>query len=149
MALWSLIKGYIPFLPKKRTINVLMVYPNKDASIDEVEFDNRLFEKEGKTYTIDEKAIYYFKGKPIMFYYSEVTSPIGFNKEGTWDYSLSAREINSVLESKAVHDILTAAQGENDMLFWVCVASAALGVLNLLILAGVIKIGVSAAVLGK
>jgi hypothetical protein len=135
--------SFLKFWEKKRKITVLMVYPNKDVSISEVEFASRQFTKEAMTYTIDEKAIYYYKGKPTLFYYSEVSSPIGFNREGSWDYSLSASEINSVLETKAVRDLLLAAMGEDGKLFWICVASAALSLITLLIVAGVIKVGVA------
>jgi hypothetical protein len=124
-----------------RKMNVLIIYTNKDAVMKKVDIKDRLFTHEEMTYMIDEKAIYYFKGKPMLFYRHGVTSPVIFGDAGGVDYTLSAAEVNSVLETKAVRDLLLAAGGGEEKLFWLVIANIALTAVIILIQMGVIKVG--------
>lgn len=122
-------------------LKALMIFPSKEIRIMDVKINDNTFMFEKDTYIVDEKAIYFFKKQPFLFYVKGTTSPLLIRHDGA-DSSLRATEIRAVLESKAVQQILTAAQGDDrGMLFYAAIASAAASILAALILSGVLKIG--------
>jgi len=132
---------------KKKKLKAIIVLPSKNVEMFNVGGGERQFtQKIGDTkkfYTIDEKAIYFFKGQPMLFYHHGCSSPVMFNDIGELSFSLSSDEMSSLAESKAIQDLLTAAVGDDkrDMLFYITVANAIASVVILLIVTGVVKIG--------
>ena len=55
-------------------------------------------------------------------------------------FSLSAAEIRSVIESKAVNDLLTAGTEDFNWTLWAAIAAAVLSAINLGISFGLIKV---------
>lgn len=134
-------------LSTKKTLKGIIVLPSKNVLMINIDSSNRQFtqkigDKE-KLYTIDEKAIYFFKGQPLLFYHHGCSSPIMFSDIGDLSYSLSSDEMSSLAESKAIQDLLTAAAGEDkkDMQFYFVVASAIASIVTMLVVTGVVKIG--------
>lgn len=125
----------------KRKINVLVLYPNREAIIRSVDVTEKTWKYEDNTYLIDDRAIFFYKSKPLLIYNFGVSSPL-VNKLGVADveYSLNAAEINSVIETKAVRDLLTAGLEDKGWLLYAVLASALFSLINILISLGVIKL---------
>lgn len=131
----------------KKTLKALIILPSKNVEMINVSGTERQFTHKiggsGRLYTIDERAIYFFKKQPLLFYHHGCSSPLIFNENGDWSYSLSSDEMSSLAESKAIQELLTAATGDDKkgLLFYVTVASAVASIVTMLVVTGVVKIG--------
>jgi len=129
------------FGKKPKKINALFIHPNKDVEIVRVGIENKKFVKDKLQYIIDEKAIYFWKEKPLLFYRVGYVAPLIFGEEDdVVSFSLSAAEIRSVIESKAVNDLLTAGTEDFNWTLWAAIAAAVLSAINLGISFGLIKV---------
>lgn len=104
-----MLKKLNPFA--KDDLKVIIVYPSKKVIMKKVSSTKETFTIgqgiDSKSYVIDEKAIYFFKKEPLLFYHSNNPSPLLIKVEGQSE-SMSASEFQSIIESKAVKDLLTA-----------------------------------------
>lgn len=131
----------------KKTLKALIVLPSKNVEMKNVSGGERQFThkvgESNKLFTIDEKAIYFFKGQPLLFYHHNCSSPIMFSDNSDLSYSLSSDEMSSLAESRAIKELLTAASGDDNkgLLFYVTIASAVASIVTMLVVTGVIKIG--------
>lgn len=127
------------FNPSAIKLKALVVYPNKAIKIKKINAKDMRFKIGGRVYIVDEKAIYFLKRKPMLIYHFDNASPLMFGKVKL-EPSMRPDDINSILESKIVKDLLTAST-EKDMLFYVVAAAAILSLVNALVLFGVINVG--------
>lgn len=126
----------------KQYIKAIIVNPTKKVFMVKVYPENKRFKHEGNTYLVDEKALYFFNKEPVMFYTYGKSSPIVFSDESGIRFGLDASEITSILESKAVSDLLTATtKDEKDILFYMVAGCLCGIVLIFLSLTGVITLG--------
>lgn len=137
MDLIGWIKGLFGFGQMK--LKALIAYPNKAIVIKNINAKDMRFTIGPRTYIVDEKAIYFHKKKPILIYHFNNASPLIFSDVET-SASLNPGEVNAVIQSKIVQDLLKGAQ-EKDLLFYIVIAAAVLSLVNTLILSGVVKIG--------
>lgn len=127
---------------KGPTIKTLMLYPNKDIVMREVKANQKEWSEDKHTYLIDEKAIYFWKKHPILLYRFGISSPIIIGEEELQMHpSMSAQEVNAVMQSPAVHDLLTSGDDDMNWTMWLAAAAAAFSLVQLLISFGVIKAG--------
>lgn len=137
MGLGDYVKGL--FSPSSMKLKALIVYPNKAVKIKSINVKDMRFQFADRTYIIDEKAIYFHKRKPMLMYHFDSASPMLFSNVGL-SPSLRSNDINSILESKIVRDLLAATEAK-DMIFYAAVAAAVLSLINALVSFGVIKVG--------
>ena len=96
-------------LIKKSVLKAIIVYPSKKVVMVKVDEQKTTFTqgegKNAKSYVVDEKAIYFFNKEPLLFYHANNPSPILISVEGQHN-SMTSSEFQSVLESKAVQELL-------------------------------------------
>lgn len=127
------------FFDSSISIQAMIIYPNKKLLIKKVNVKEENFKLDNKSFLIDEKAIYFYKRKPILIYHYENTSPLIISKDKIKG-SVGSGEIESIIGNNIVHDLLSGQQ-ENDMLFYAVVASAILSLITVLIQFNIIKVG--------
>ncbi len=132
------------FGQKKKTIDILMVDKTKSIEMKKVTPTNAKFtlgdNKDKTTYIVDEKAIYFFKEKPLLFYYEGNVSPLLFTTQGLSN-SVSGDEFTKIIETKAVTDLLTASSDDYDINFVLLIATAGMSLVILLNQLGVLNLG--------
>jgi len=127
------------FNPAAMKLKALVIYPNKAVKIKTINAKDMRFKLADRVYIVDEKAIYFHKKKPMLVYHFDNASPLMFSSIGI-EPSMKPNDINSILESKIVRDLLTATTG-NDFVLYAAIAAAVLALVNTLIAFGVIKVG--------
>ena len=133
--------SWIPLIgEKKNFLKAIIVYPNKNVRMIKIEGDKPTFkvgaESEKREYAVDPKAIYFFNKEPLLFYHSNNASPVMINDLAVAEESMNSVEFRSIIESKAVNDLLTAAGGGG--MDWQFIASivSAVGVVFLIVQGG-------------
>lgn len=105
---------------KKTAINALIVDKTKRVQIKKVYPENdRFIIPDGKhrhTYMVDDRAIYFYKEKPILVYYTGNSSPLVFTNGGLQN-SLSSNEFSAIMNTKAVEDLLAGSESAFDINF--------------------------------
>jgi len=121
---------------KAKTLKAIIVYPSKKVLMRKVDDSVNTFSiGEGalkRSFQIDEKAIYFFKKEPLLFYHSNSASPIIID-ENDLDSSMSSSEFTSIIESKAVRDLLT---GHEQGIFNMTIILSAISAIGVLLLLG-------------
>lgn len=123
----------------KKKCQAIIIYPTKKVIKVDVEMDSTRFTvgkgDKIKSYVIDEKAIYFFEDKPMLFYHSEQASPLSIFPDGQ-EYTMSSSEFQSVIESKVVRDLMIAGQGFDWDITLIASIISALGVILLVVQGG-------------
>ena len=144
-----MVKGIWSWIPlvgeKKYYIKAIIVYPNKNVRMKKVFGDVKTFdvteEKQTRKYSIDTKAIYHFDGEPVSFYDSSKSSPVlieVFEQKGVKP-SMNAQEFQSIIESKAVAEMLEATRGTSWDIQFIATIISAVGVVILLLTSGTLQ----------
>lgn len=130
---------FLPFGKKKHFVRAIIVYPNKRVVMKKVEGDKPTFAvSDGeikRSYAIDQKAVYFFEKEPLLFYNSGGSSPIIFSDTGLKPV-MSSAEFTSILESKAVNDLLEASKGQQWDWHFIASMVSAVGVILLFLQGG-------------
>jgi hypothetical protein len=129
----------LDFFKKKNKIKALIVHPNKVIKIQRVPYEEGRFSKGKKTYIVDEKAVYYYKNEPFLFYHYNQASPQVMTPAGFED-SMTSAEMRAVIEMDAVNDLLTATGKKEGWTLYVAGAAAVFSLVLLLIEFGVINV---------
>jgi len=107
-----MLKKLNPF--SNNDLKVIIFYPSKKVIMKKVNSTKNYFTvgngAHAKSYVIDQKAIYYFKKEPLLVYHGDNPSPLLIAVEGQ-ENSMTSSEFQSIIESKAVRDLLTASGG--------------------------------------
>jgi len=132
--------NWLPFGKKnKNFLRAIIVYPNKNVKMEKVEGDNATFSiGDGvvkRSYAIDQKAVYFFNKEPLLFYSSSKSSPLMITDENIKN-SMGSSEFQSILESKAVHDLLEASKGGGWDIQFIATLVSAIGVIILFLQGG-------------
>lgn len=136
MGLVDYVKG---LFDNSLVMKALIVYPNKKLIIKNVNVKDYKFSMDDKSFLIDEKAIYFYKKKPILLYHYNNASPLIISNDKIKG-SVSSDEIKALVSNNIVKDIISGSE-TNDMLFYAAVAAAILSLISVLIQFGVIKVG--------
>lgn len=128
---------------KENTIQVILVDGTKKVYLKDVVANNNTFSdgegKDKRSYIIDEKAIYYFKDKPVLFYRKGNASPITFQESGI-DNTLSTKELTSLMQNKVIEDLLKSTETDFDINFVLQMATAGIALVILLNDIGVLNL---------
>lgn len=132
--------SWIPFIgEKKKFLKAIIVYPNKRVKMKNIEGDNPTFTiSDGqikRTYTIDPKAIYFFDNQPLLFFNSSTSSPFLITPKDI-SLTMDSSEFQSIIESKAVSELLEASKGTGMDLHFIASIVSAVGVILLLLTSG-------------
>lgn len=135
MGFWD----FLPFGKKKEFLRAIIVYPNKRVVMQKVEGDKPTFSvSDGqikRSYAVDQKAVYFFEKQPLLFYVSGESSPLMIGNNGIVP-TMSSAEFTSILESKAVNDLLEASKGNNWDWHFIASLVSAIGVILLFLQGG-------------
>lgn len=127
------IMNYLPFGKNKYYLSALIVYPTKKVKKVKIEGDKPTFAVDDgqfkRMYAIDQKAIYFFNKEPVLFYTSGSSSPLIIGND--IQSSMNSSEFRSILESKAVSEILEASKGSGLDLHFIASVISAIGVIIL------------------
>lgn len=131
---------WLPFGNKsKNFLRAIIVYPNKNVKMEKIEGDKPTFSLGGgdvkRSYAIDQKAVYFFNKQPLLFYSSTKSSPLIIS-DGNVSNSMDSSEFRSILESKAVHDLLEASKGGGWDIQFIATLVSAIGVVILFLQGG-------------
>jgi len=114
MGIVDTIKGLVPFGNKDvaEKVKALIIGGTKRIAMLDVNTQHGSFslgEKESKTtYLVEPDAIYFFEGKPMLFYIAGISSPLKFDSINKADFALKSKELSAFMDSKAVEQLLTA-----------------------------------------
>lgn len=126
----------------KPSIKAIVINPTKRVEQVKVYPEDKRFVHEKNTYIVDERALYFFNKEPVMFYIVGNASPLIFSEERGVLNGLDSRELTSIIETRAVHDLLTATTNDDKgMMFYMVAATLAGVVLIFLSLTGVVTLG--------
>lgn len=128
------------FFNRRKKIKALIVHANNEVELVNVQTKKEHFSRDDMTYLVDERAIYRFKGMPMLFYKYNNSSPLRFGQTSV-DSSMKSEEIHKVLETKVAKDLITAQGGAHD---WALYASLAAAVMSLILVMnelGVLQLG--------
>jgi len=133
------------FKRDRKIMKVMFIFPNKDFVMKDVDVTMREFKpfpNIDRTFALDEKAILYFKGKPILLYHVDCASPMIVKPTGI-EFSMNSGELNAMYETTAVKDLLTAEADSNKLLMWLIIGCLAGVAVIIMIITGMIKVGIS------
>lgn len=134
--------NWLPFVKGKNKLKAIVVYPNKNVKMVNVEGDKQDFtlteNKVVRRYVIDSKAIYFFNKEPLLFYHYAHSSPIYINVDNGegLERSMNSIEFQSIIESKAVSELLEASKGNKWDIHFIISVVTAVGVVILLLNSG-------------
>lgn len=134
------VPSWIPLIgEKKKFLKAVIVFPNKNVRMVNVEGDKPTFTlSDGqmkRTYVVDQKAIYFFDNQPLLFFNSATSSPFLIGNDAL-DFTMSSSEFQSIIESKAVSELLEASKGGGWDIHFIASVISAIGVILLLATSG-------------